>query len=208
MIESLFDTLAGLPPAGIYLAIAVLAALENIFPPVPADTAAALGGFLAARNPAIDVYAVFVVTVAANIASAVGVFYLSRRVGGAFRATRLGRLLLSERVVAAVQREYERHQVLGIFVSRCLPVYRAVVPPFAGMAGVPARRAIAAIALASSLFYGLVIWLAYTLGSNWDAVRRTIAGLGTGLMGAAAVLTVIVVILVVRGRRSAGTPPA
>ncbi len=135
-----------------------------------------------------------------------GVFYVARRVGGAFRATRLGRRLLSERVLAAVQREYQRHQVVGIFVSRCLPVYRAVVPPFAGMAGIPARRAIPAIVLASSLFYGLVVWLAYALGSNWDAVRRALAGLGTGLLVAAGLVTVAIVVLV-RRRRAARSGP-
>ncbi len=70
MIHELISWLAGLPPAGIYLAIAALAALENIFPPVPADTAVALGAFLSARNPAINLLAVYAVTVSANVASA------------------------------------------------------------------------------------------------------------------------------------------
>ena len=47
MLERLLDALAALPLAPTYLVLMVLSAVENIFPPVPADTAVALGAFLA-----------------------------------------------------------------------------------------------------------------------------------------------------------------
>jgi membrane protein DedA with SNARE-associated domain len=182
-----------LPPAGIYLAIAALAALENVFPPVPADTAAALGAFLAARNPSLNVWIVYAVTVGANVSSATGMFFFARRVGPAFLKTKLARRLLPEHAVATVRDEYERHHVWGIFVSRFLPVYRAIVPPFAGMMGVSAARAIPAMAAASAIFYGLVVWLAYRLGKNWEAVRHGLGDLGIALAAGALIVTVLLV---------------
>jgi len=171
---------------------------------VPADTAAALGGFLAARHAHVSALAVFVVTIVANVASATAMFYLARRLGPAFRASRLGRRLLPPRAVAAVQRELERHPRVGIFVSRCLPVYRAVVPPFAGMVGISAGRALPAIALASGLFYAGVVWLAYSLGSNWEAVRDAITHLGSALLGLAAALTLYVAWRIWKRRHDGG----
>jgi membrane protein DedA with SNARE-associated domain len=50
MLESWINWLAGLPPVAIYSVIALMAAIENIFPPFPADTAIALGAFLAHRG--------------------------------------------------------------------------------------------------------------------------------------------------------------
>jgi membrane protein DedA with SNARE-associated domain len=201
VIRQIIDWIGGLSPAGVYLAVALLAALENIFPPVPADTAAALGGFLAAQNPRLNVWLVWLVTVAANAGSAIGVYLLARKAGKGILASRLGRRILSPETVAAVQQRYERHHVWGIFVSRCLPVYRAVVPAFAGMMEIPASRAIPPMVAASAMFYGAVVWLAFKLGSNWDAVQGTVSRLGTGLLIAAGVVTVLVVWAVVRARR-------
>ncbi|MEK6610644.1 MAG: hypothetical protein AABZ35_06970, partial [Gemmatimonadota bacterium] len=78
----MLNWLAGLPPQGIYGALALLAALENIVPPVPADLAVALGAFLAARDDApVSVTAVYIVTVVANVTSAIGMYAVARTVG-------------------------------------------------------------------------------------------------------------------------------
>jgi membrane protein DedA with SNARE-associated domain len=201
LIQSLIDWVAGLPPAGIYLAIAALAALENIFPPVPADTAAALGGFLAAQNPRLSVVIVYLVTVIGNVGSATGIYLLAFRVGPDLLQTSIGKRMLSPDLVAAVKTRYEKHHTLGIFFSRCLPVYRAIVPLFAGMMRIPARKAIPAIAGASALFYGAVVWLAYRLGSNWTAVKDAVGQIGQGLAAVAGLVTIVVVVLVVRWRK-------
>ena len=120
-------------------------------------------------------------------------FFFARRVGPAFLQSRLGRRLLPERALATVRHEYERHHFWGILVSRFLPVYRAIVPPFAGMLGVSAARAIPAMAAASAIFYGLVVWLAYSVGQSWSAVRHALGDLGIGLAVAAAIVTALLV---------------
>lgn len=203
MIQSVIDFIAGLPPAGIYLAIAALAALENIFPPVPADTAAALGGFLAAQNPRLSVVVIWLVTVLGNVGSAIGIYRLARAAGPELLNTPIGKRLLTPATVEAVQKRLGRHQFWGVFVSRCLPVYRSVVPLLSGMLHLPASRVIPAIALASSLFYGIVVAVAYRLGSSWGAVSAFLKGLGTGLMVVAGIATVAVVVFVIRRKRRA-----
>jgi membrane protein DedA with SNARE-associated domain len=201
VFRSIVDFVAGLPPAGIYLAVALLAALENIFPPVPADTAAALGGFLASRHLGLNVWLVYAVTVIGNVGSALGVYVFARKVGKNVLESKIGRRILTPELVNKVQNEFERHHTLGIFLSRCLPVYRAVVPAVAGMMEIPARRVVPAIAAASALFYGAVVWLAYTLGRNWAHVQGMVSTLGLVLLLLALAATLAIVILVLRWKR-------
>ena len=46
LFENILNGLLGLPPTAVYAVIGILAGVENIFPPVPADTAVAIGAFL------------------------------------------------------------------------------------------------------------------------------------------------------------------
>jgi membrane protein DedA with SNARE-associated domain len=151
-----------------------LAAVENVFPPVPADTAVALGAFLAGRG-SLDPWVVFAVTWFCNVGSASLVYAVGRRYGRAFFAGRIGRRLVTERAMLHIQEAYTRYGTWGILLSRLLPVWRAVVPPFAGVAGVPAARAILPMALASAVWYGALTWLVATLGTNFEVVTRVLA---------------------------------
>jgi len=134
---------------------------------------------------------VFAVTWTGNVASAMLVYGVGRRYGRAFFAGPLGRRLLSARVMGHIEEAYARHGGRGIFVSRLLPVWRAVVPPFAGIARVPPGRALLPIALASALWYGLLTYLVATLGTNLEAVTRALARVNLALGVAAAGLVVI-----------------
>ncbi len=175
-----------------YAIIGCFAAIENVFPPAPADVAIALGAFLAGRGT-LDPWAVFGVTWVGNVGSAALVYAVGRRYGRAFFAGRIGRRLLSERTLAHIAEAYARHGTWGIFVSRLLPVWRAVVPPFAGVAGVPAARAILPMALASALWYGALIWLVTTIGTNFEVVTHALARANL-VLGIVAVLLLLLFI--------------
>jgi membrane protein DedA with SNARE-associated domain len=173
-LSDLLAFLERLPPGPLYGLITALAALENFIPPLPADTAVALGAFLAGRGR-LHLWTVFGLTWGANVASASLVYWLARRYGRDFFKGPTGRRLLTPPVLAHIEAQYQRHGTYGIFVSRLLPVWRAVVPPFAGIAGLSAPRALIPLALASALWYGLLTVLVATLGTNLDAVVAVLA---------------------------------
>jgi len=164
-----------------------------VFPPVPADTAVALGAFLAGRGM-LSAWTVFLLTWGANVGSAAGVYAVARRYGRRIFAGRLGQKLLSPETLDHIARQYQRHGTYGIFLSRLLPVWRAVVPPFAGIAGVPAARALIPVALASGLWYGALTYLVATLGTNFDEVARTL-GRVNRVLGIVAVALLILAAL-------------
>src|SRR5690606_29611291 len=76
LIQDLLGWLAGLPPAAIYAVLGLLALLESVIPPLPADVAAALGAFLGARG-VLRPGLVLVVVVVANVAGAAAVYVVA-----------------------------------------------------------------------------------------------------------------------------------
>ena len=180
--------------------------MENIFPPVPADVAVALGAFLSGRG-FMNPWAIFFLTWAANVGSGAAVYALARRHGAAVSAGFLGRHILTPNTVAQIAEQYRRHGVYGIFLSRLLPIWRAVVMPFAGLTGVPAARALIPMALASGVYYGALTYLVSRLGTNLDAVLRLVRHVNTGLAIVAGSLVVIIVVWIVRRRLRRPPPP-
>lgn len=175
LIESILAWLSGLPPTAVYVVLGLLAMVENIIPPVPADAAVLLGAFLShsgVTSPGI----VFAVVWVCNVAGALGVYVVARRYGRRLFASPHGRKLLSPGAIAVVEREYLRFGVLGIFVARFLPGIRAVVPPFAGIVHLSFGRIALPIALHSALWYGGVTLAGALLGAEWG---RLSALLGT-----------------------------
>ena len=190
MLERLLDALASLPLVPTYLLLMALSALENVFPPVPADTAVALGAFLARRGE-ISVVPLAVLCWAANIASAAATYAVGRSHGRGFFRDGWGRKILAPPALAALEDAYRRWGTAGIFVSRFLPGLRAAVPPFAGIAGLPAARALVPAAAASALWYAFLGFAGYQVAENWDAVKAVVAETNRALGIAAVVLAVV-----------------
>jgi membrane protein DedA with SNARE-associated domain/uncharacterized tellurite resistance protein B-like protein len=159
----------------VYAVLALLAAVENVIPPVPSDAAVALGAFLSIRGLTTPV-GVFFVTWLANLAGAAAVYLVARRYGRRLFATSTGRRLLAPRSLAVIEREYLRFGVAGIFISRFLPGIRAVVPPFAGLVGLSAVRTLVPMGVASAIWYGGITILGTVIGSEWDRISRIISG--------------------------------
>ncbi|HEV8263656.1 MAG TPA: DedA family protein [Gemmatimonadales bacterium] len=196
-MSGLLAFLESLPPAPLYGLIAALAAVENIFPPVPADTAVALGAFLAGRG-VMSPWLVFALTWTANVASGAAVYGVARRYGRDVFRGLLGRRLFSDATIAHIEEQYRRHGVVAIFLSRLLPVWRGVVMPFAGIARVPPAQALVPLALASALYYGALTFFVATLGTNLEQVLGVLGHVNTVLGVVAAVLLLTVALWIVR----------
>ena len=172
-----------------YAVLALLAAVENVVPPVPSDAAVALGAFLSHRgltSPPL----VFLVTWTANLLGAAGVYFAARRYGRRLFATGTGRRLLAPRSLAVIEREYMRFGVAGIFISRFLPGVRAVVPPFAGLVDLGWIRTLGPMGLASAIWYGGITMVGALLGAEWSRIVAIIAGVNRTLAIVAGVAAV------------------
>ena len=193
------DWLAALPAPWLYSVIAVAAFLENVFPPLPADTIVALGAFAAARGDGSATGA-WVATMIGNIGGAMSMFALGRRVGIRWLTTRFPRVFPAE-ASAYVAVRFRERGMLALVVSRFLPGVRALVPPVAGAMGVAALGAAIAMTLASGVWYGLVCVLAFRAGANADVLLAAIARQQRLFAVVAIVVIVIVTATIARRRR-------
>jgi membrane protein DedA with SNARE-associated domain len=187
VLDRVLDALASLPVVPTYLVLMALSALENVFPPVPADTAVALGAFLARRGE-ISVVPLAGLCWLANLGSAAWMYAFARTHGPAFFREGWGRKLMPPGTMAALEEAYGRWGTAGIFVSRFLPGVRAAVTPFAGIAGLSPARALVPAALASAIWYALLAAAGYTVAENWEAVKALVDDTNRvlGILGAVA----------------------
>jgi membrane protein DedA with SNARE-associated domain len=185
-LESVLAWLASLPQGALLSAMAVLAAVENIFPPIPADVMVAFGGFLAARASA-PAWPAFLAVWGGNMLGVMAMYYLGRRYGTA-RVEQRYHLDPKGRADARVLGWYRKYGMLAFFTSRFVPGVRAVVPPVAGALRIPFAGAMVAMAAASAAWYGVLTILAFRAGNNWEALRSAVARLGSWTGGIAVTL--------------------
>lgn len=201
MLDAILDWLVTLPASTLYVVLGLIAAIENIVPPFPADVTVAFGAFIAAQGEG-TLLLVALSTWAGNVGGALLVYAAARRYG----AERFERRLAGRHAQswdARLHRMFDRYGSLAIFVGRFVPGVRAIVPAVAGAVRSPFLKTALLIGAASALWYGTITYIAYRVGSNWDAVRAAIARYSTtaGIVGAIILLGGVGAWLVARRRR-------
>jgi membrane protein DedA with SNARE-associated domain/uncharacterized tellurite resistance protein B-like protein len=202
-MEQFVAWLAELSPLTIYLVIGVSTYIENVFPPIPSDITVAFGGFLTLHS-GVSAIPVWLVGWLGNFAGSATVYLLALRYGRRFVASPLGQRLLPGEAIVAMEREYLRFGVAGIFFARLLPGFRSFIAPFVGLVGLPPLRALLPIALASGLWYGFLAWAGVRLGAEWEAISRFIAHLNRSLAIVAVVVALGIGLLVWRRAKAQG----
>lgn len=177
----------------LYVAIAGLSAFENFFPPFPSDAVVAFGSFLASRANGSP-FTVLFLGWFGNVAGASVTYILGRRYGGKAFLRRIEKYagpIAEERI----RKLYKKYGFAGLFVSRFLPGVRAIVPPFAGAMKLPAFGVILSIASASLVWFGVITFLAFRAGDNWDLLQKYLVQSGK-VAGAVAIAIVLLAVAI------------
>lgn len=175
-LQSILDWLITLPPSTLLTAMALLAAAENIFPPIPADVLIAFGAFLAARADGSP-WPSFFAVLSGNVAGAMVMYAIGRRFGASWTEERF-HLKHKASADVALTRWYARYGLFALALGRFIPGIRAIVAPFAGALRASIAGTFVAITFASGLWYGLVTVVAFRAGSNWDTLVQTLGRMG------------------------------
>lgn len=190
MFENFIERLSGVPLSVLYPTLGLLAAVENIFPPLPTDAVVAFGSFLAARGQG-NPWATFFVTWLSNVAGAAGMYWAGRKYGRSVLTRGFAKWIGPEAEVR-LERSYKKYGIPSLFVSRFLPAVRAVVPVFAGAAKLPFVPVIAVMGLASGIWYAFLTVIAFRAGSDWEALQSTITNYSRAI-------TILAVVMVAAG---------
>jgi membrane protein DedA with SNARE-associated domain len=184
----------------LYAVIAGSVIIENFFPPSPSDVFVVLAAFLSSRGQ-LDPWTIFLVAWGFGVFGAVVVYFSARYFGRRFLDSRLGKRMITPAGFASIEREYLRFGVLGIFISRMLPGFRAFVAPFAGFVSLPPAKALLPITLAAGTWYGGLTFLGSTMGAEWEAISGVLGRLNRTLAIVAGIVLAVLVVWIVRRKR-------
>ena len=182
-----------------YPGIALLIALEAIFPPIPSEVILPLAGSLAASGT----FNFVLVVLSAIIGSCTGATFLYSvgRWGGEERIAgwldRYGKFMLLSRADLYTTKDwFGRHGTWAVLVARLLPGMRTFVSVPAGLVSMPFVRFVLLTAIGSGLWNGFLVAAGYFLGKNWEQVQGWIAPFGPIVYG-----IIFLVLAVFVGRR-------
>jgi len=191
-VEAIINSLSQLPLTVLYPAIVVISAIENIFPPFPADAVVALGSFLAARGRGSP-YSTFLAAWLGNLVGAAFTYYIGRRYGSGPFLQRLERWV-GKNAETRFRTLYKKYGLPALFVSRFLPAVRSLVPPLAGAMKLPPIPVALAVATASGIWFVFLTWVSFRAGSNWDVLYAHIVK-SSKIVGSGA--TVLILLLLI-----------
>ncbi len=182
-----------------YIAIALLIAIENIFPPIPSEVILTFGGFMTTTTTMTT----WGVIIAATIGSVLGALALYG-VGRCFPEERLehwldgrlGKILrLKKEDVRRAQGWFDRRGKLTVFFCRFIPVIRSLISIPAGMAKMPLPMFLLLTAVGTCIWNIVLVLLGAWAGSSWEKIAGYMdiySKVGVIVLGVAAVVAVAV----------------
>lgn len=160
-----------------YGGVALLVALENLFPPIPSEVVLPLAGFVAASGEA----SVGGMVLAATVGSMIGAYALYG-VSAAIGPVRLRRIVnhhgrwlgLDEADLDRAEEWFDQRARTVVLVSRCVPLMRSLISIPAGFRRMPLMR-FSLYTLVGSLVWNLaLVGAGYLLGENWEQAGQPV----------------------------------
>jgi len=171
LTEFLIEHITGLISSAGYTGIGILMALESMVAPVPSEAVMPFAGFLWYEGR----FNFVLIAVASTIGSIIGslISYYMGYYGGRPFVTRFGKyLLLRMHDLELTERFFQKHGEKTIFISRFIPVVRHLISIPAGVGRMNLVKFSIYTIIGAALWNSFLTWLGYTLGSNWEVIRK------------------------------------
>lgn len=192
-MDSIITELQNLSPALIYVAVFLIAFIENVFPPFPSDVAVVFAGSLIAIGQAGFIPILLLAT-----AGSTAGFILAYKIGDWFGDKILEQGKIKFIPVASVRKAeawFTRYGYWLIVVNRFLAGTRAVIAFFAGMSELNLLRT-TVLSFASALLWNAILVSAgWYLGQHWELIGSYLITYSKIVTG---VLLLVVLFFVIR----------
>ncbi|OQQ80300.1 DedA family protein [Ligilactobacillus salivarius] len=157
-----------------YLAIALLIALENVFPPIPSEVILTFAGFLT-LNSELHIIGVIIASTIGAVLGAL-ILYLTGHLLSTERletilSGKIGRLLhFNDKDVAKSVTFFKKHGGKAVFFGRLVPVIRSLISIPAGMTHFDWKRFVVLSSLGTLIWNTILISSGHYLGSSWEKI--------------------------------------
>jgi membrane protein DedA with SNARE-associated domain len=181
-----------------YLAVFVIVAAESLGIPLPGETAVVTAAIYAGHTHRLNPWLIFVVASAAAIIGDNIGFWIGDK-GGYPLARRYGsKVRLDERKLKIARYLFDRYGARVVFFGRFVSVLRTYAAFLAGTSKMRWRRFLPANAAGGILWAGVYTLAAYLAGNALQRASGTI----DLILGGAAILAIVAVIVLIRRQTS------
>ncbi|MGC4192388.1 MAG: DedA family protein [Thermomicrobiales bacterium] len=158
-----------------YVGLALIIALENVFPPIPSEAVLPLAGFLTGQGRMNFVGAVIASTLGAVVGAlalyAIGYWFGDARLRWLVR--KYGRILgVSEADLDKANAWFDKHEGLAVLICRVVPIVRSLISIPAGIRRMTLLPFIGYTTLGAGVWNSILIGAGWALGDNWEEVEQ------------------------------------
>ncbi|GHP14872.1 alkaline phosphatase [Lentilactobacillus fungorum] len=155
-----------------YLGIALLIAIENIFPPIPSEVVLVFTGYLTISSKLTILGSILAATGGAYV-GAVALYGIGRLLSVSqlerLAAGRVGKLLrLKPADIEKAGAYFNQHGAIAILVGRCVPVVRSLISIPAGMTGYPFSKFSGLTIIGTLIWNTILILIGHFAGQAWQ----------------------------------------
>lgn len=152
--------------------VALIVALENLFPPIPSEAVLPLAGFSASKGE-LSLIPVILWATAGSIIGAVALYYLGAALGRD-RARALAKKIPLMKVsdIDKTEKWFIENESKTVFWGRMLPIFRSLISIPAGIEKMPMKEFIPYTAAGSLVWNSALIGAGYALGERWEKVEQ------------------------------------
>lgn len=156
-----------------YIGIALLIAIENIFPPIPSEVILTFGGFMTTYSN----MNIWLVVLFATIGSVVGAIVLYS-IGRLLSPERLSWLIDKVEPILRIKKEdvnkaeawFNKKGNFTVFFCRFIPIVRSLISIPAGMASMNFGSFLIFTAMGSAIWNIVLVYLGSVFGANWGVI--------------------------------------
>ncbi|MDX5379876.1 MAG: DedA family protein, partial [Actinomycetes bacterium] len=154
--------------------VALLVALENLFPPLPSEVILPLAGFTASQG-SFSIAAVIAWATAGSLVGALALYSIGAVLGRERTRRLIGSLpLVKTEDVLRTEAWYERNGPMTVLVGRVIPIFRSLISIPAGVTRMRPWVFLGLTALGSLAWNTILIVAGYVLGENWHIVEECV----------------------------------
>lgn len=177
-----------------YLGLALLIALETVFPPIPSEVILTFGGFMTTYSSLHPVGVILSATLG-SLVGALILYFVGRsltpeRLESFFQKPLLKRLHFKAADVEKARRFFQKRGSASILWGRCVPVVRSLISLPAGMAKMKLPLFIALTVLGSLFWNTLLVGLGMWAGESWEVIAAWFDTFSTIVVVALALLAI------------------
>ena len=174
MVEYLDTLFQQISPLIAYVLLFVSAFVENVFPPIPGDTVTLIGAYLVVSGK-LSFTGVYLSTSLGSVLGFFAMYMIGLKLGRKFLDSKIGRKIFTEAQYKKTEKWFSKYGYGIIAANRFLSGTRSVISIFAGSFRLNWVYVLTLATLSALLWNGLLIYIIYVVGLNWDVITALIS---------------------------------